>query len=274
MMSFDSRESSLAGGAPVRLYEFRRGEWRWLYNSSDRDITIGTQIYRTLRGGIIDQGIRQSGESRQDDFVITAPADLEVAQLFRNGRPSAAIGIIVRDMHYGDAEVVARYTGEIANVRWPTLDSCRIVCRDIDADMERPGLIDTYSRTCTTTLYSPWCTVDRNAYRIETTIQSLAGLTISSGAFAAYPDGWFAGGYIEWPIGQGEYDSRTIESHTGSDLVLLGGTFGLSAGQAIRAYPGCDFLAETCQAKFANLDNFRGVNAMDGKSPFDGEQVF
>lgn len=273
-MSFDSREYSLADGAPVRLYEFSRGVWRWLYNSSDRDIAVGTEVYRTVRGGISDNGIRQSGVSKQDAFVITAPADIEVAQPWRGSRPSAEIYLHVLDMHYGESEIVHRLTGSISSVKWPRLDTCTITIQDIESSMERPGLIDTYSRTCTTTLYSTKCGVDRNLYRVETTIQSLTGASISAGAFAAYPDGWFNGGYVEWPIGQGEYDSRHIETHMGSVLQLLGGAVGLAAGQAIRVYPGCDFTAGTCSSKFDNLPNLRATPHMDGKSPFDGEQVF
>ncbi|MDH1211147.1 phage BR0599 family protein [Pseudomonas chengduensis] len=273
-MSFDSREFSQADGAPIRLYEFSRGVLRWLYNSCDRDIAVSTQVFRTLRGGISDNGIRQSGVSKQDNLVITAPADIEVAQPWRDGRPSAEIYLRVRDMHYGDGEIVSRFTGSIASVKWPRLDSCTITCQDIESSMDRPGLIDTYSRTCTTTLYSLQCGVDRNFHRVETTIQSLDGLAISSGAFASYPNGWFNGGYVEWPIGSGEYDSRHIETHAGSVLRLLGGTAGLAASQAIRVYPGCDFLAGTCNTKFDNLPNLRAVPHMDGKSPFDGEQVF
>ncbi|HDL5069755.1 TPA: hypothetical protein PXD13_006650, partial [Pseudomonas aeruginosa] len=55
-MSFSSRESSLADGQPVRLYQFSRGAIRWSYNSSDRDITYQNQIFRTVPGGITDNG--------------------------------------------------------------------------------------------------------------------------------------------------------------------------------------------------------------------------
>lgn len=273
-MSFDSRERSLAAGTPIRYYDFRRGVMRWLYITADRDVGFGTQIYRTVRGGINDNGIRQTGVARQDSLVITAPADIEVAQPFRNSIPSSKIGLIIYDGHYGEPERKWRYTGNVVSVRWPALDHCTITCQDIDAEMDRPGLIDTFSRTCTTYLGSPWCKVDLNPYRIETTIQSLTGAAISSGAVEAYPDGWFSGGWIEWPIGQGEYDRRTIEQHAGSVLTLMGGTLALTGGQSIRVYPGCDFLPATCHGKFNNLANLRATPQMDGKSPFDGEQVF
>ncbi|RHW21877.1 phage BR0599 family protein [Pseudomonas jilinensis] len=273
-MSFDSRERSLAAGAPIRFYEFRRGVMRWLYVSCDRDVAVGTQVFRTVRGGISDNGIRQSGVARQDSLIITAPADIDVAQPFRNSLPSAKIGLIIHDGHYGEAERKWRYSGAIASVRWPSPDQCAITCQDIDAELDRPGLVDTFSRACTTYLGSPWCKVDMNVHRVETTIQTLTGASISSGTFASYPDGWFNGGWVEWQIGQGEYDSRTIEHHTGSTLTLLGGTLALAPNMAIRAYPGCDFFASTCQDKFNNLPNMRAVPQMDGKSPFDGEQVF
>lgn len=273
-MSFNSLERSIAAGTPVRLYEFSRGVMRWLYNSSDRDITVGSQIFRTLRGGITDNGIRQTGESGQDTFLITAPADIEVAQPWRTMRPSAEIGVRVLDMHYGDGDTVCRFVGTIGSVKWPSLDICAIACEDLDSSMQRPGLVDAYSRTCTTTLYSTKCKVDRNTHRIETAIQSISGRTISSGALASYPAGWFSGGYIEWSIGSGEYERRHIETHSGSSLTLLGGVVGLQAGQAIRVYPGCDFTAGTCASKFGNIINFRGFPHMDGKSPFDGDQVF
>lgn len=273
-MSFDAFERSLAAGMPVRLYEFSRGVMRWLYNSSDRDITLDTKVYRTLAGGISDSGIRQTGVSKQDALVITAPADIEVAQPFRSFRPSAEIGLRVFDMHYGDGEAICRFVGTIAAVKWPQLDTCNITCQDIESSMSRPSLVDTYSRTCTTTLYSVRCKVNSDQHRFETVIQTLAGLTISSGALAGFPAGWFSGGYIEWPIGSGEYERRHIESHNDSSLQLLGGTIGLQVGMNIRVYPGCNFLAETCHAKFSNLNNFRGTPHMDGKSPYDGDQVF
>ncbi len=52
-MSFNSRESSLVDGQPVRLYQFSRGAIRWSYNSSDRDITYQNQVFRTVPGGYL-----------------------------------------------------------------------------------------------------------------------------------------------------------------------------------------------------------------------------
>lgn len=113
-MSFNSRESSLADGQPVRLYQFSRGAIRWSYNSSDRDITYQNQIFRTVPGGITDNGIICSGDPQSDQFIITAPADLDVALLYKAKSPSNAIDLVVYDMHYGDVEAAVSWVGRLA----------------------------------------------------------------------------------------------------------------------------------------------------------------
>ncbi|WP_339844283.1 phage BR0599 family protein [uncultured Halopseudomonas sp.] len=273
-MSFDQREGSIALGQPIRLYKFSRGVIRWLYNSSDRDITYNNQVFRALVGGISDRGIQQSGDAKADALTITAPSDISVAQPFRTFPPSERIELVIFDMHYGDAEARLAWPGRIASVNWPSLDSCRIECVTRDAEMSEPGLTDVYSRMCTARLGDNRCNVDLNPYRITTTLQAQDGQTVSAPAFAGYPDGWFAAGWLEWSIGSGEYDRRHIEQHIGTDLQLLGGTAGIPAGATVRVYPGCDFLAETCDGKFDNLDNMRAIPHLQGKSPFDGDQVW
>ena len=273
-MSFDSREKSLATGKPIRLYRFSRGVMRWLYNSSDRDISLGSEIYRAVRGGISDSGIRWSGNPEQDDFDLTAPHDLEVAQLYRAFPPSEQVALAVFDLHYGDSESVAAWAGSVSVCNWPKADRCKISCMSLEASMARPGLVDTYSRTCTAVLGDLYCRVDLNSYRVTTTLQSVTGASVSSGAFAAYPGGWFTAGFVEWAIGSGEYERRHIEMHVGSVLQLLGGIAGISAGMEVRAYPGCDFLATTCHGKFTNSVNFRGEPHLQGDSPFDGSNVW
>lgn len=273
-MSFDQREGSLSLGQPVRLYQFSRGVIRWLYNTSDRDITHNNQLYRSLAGGITDRGIQQSGDAKADGLTITAPADISVAQQFRSFPPSERIELSMFDMHYGDTEARLAWIGRVASVNWPSLNSCKIVCVTRDAEMSEPGLTDVYSRMCTARLGDNRCGVDLNAYRVSTTLQAQDGQTVSAPAFSGYPDGWFTAGWVEWSVGSGEYDKRHIEQHIGNDLQLLGGTAGIPAGATVRVYPGCDFLAGTCHDKFGNLDNMRAIPNLEGKSPFDGDQVW
>ncbi|WP_236173608.1 phage BR0599 family protein [Pseudomonas pseudonitroreducens] len=273
-MSFDARETSLALGQPVRLYQFSRGVLRWSYNSSAADVTWNNQVFRTVAGGITDSGIVQSGDPEADKMTITAPGDLEVAQLYRGAPPSDQIGLVIYDMHWGDAEALTSWMGSIASVNWPKVDSASITCLSIDAMLEQPGLTDTYSKTCLAVLGDGRCKVALSSYLVTGQIQSMTGAAVTVGAAGGYPDGWFTGGYAEWPVGNGNYDRRHIERHTSDQLVMLGGTSGMPSSGVLRLYPGCDGLIGTCQAKFGNKDNFQGEPYLQGESPFDGNQVW
>jgi len=273
-MSFSQLESSLDQGQPVRLYSFSRGVFRWLYCTTERDVTVQTQTFRAVSGGISDSGLKLSGETRSDTLTITAPADISVAQLFRSFPPSEPVGLSIFDMHYGDDEARLSWSGRINTVQWAALDRCRIKCVTRESEMGEPGLTDVYMRTCTAVLGDHRCRVEMSAHRLETLVQSMDGQSIYSGAFEAYPDGWFTAGYIEWPIGNGEFERRHIERHIGSQLSLMAGTAGVPSGLTVRVYPGCDFMAQTCRDKFNNDANFRGIPHLQGESPFDGDQVW
>ena len=91
---------------------------------------------------------------------------------------------------------------------------------------------------------------------------------------AVFGQCWSMAGWVEWPIGSGEYDRRHIDRHVGTELRLLGGTAGIPASATLRVLPGCDFLFGTCTGKFANGVRFRGVPNLERRSPFDGNAVW
>ncbi|SEJ50182.1 phage conserved hypothetical protein BR0599 [Azotobacter beijerinckii] len=272
-MSFDSAERSLAGGRPIRLYQFARGLLRWAYASCDRDVDHLNQSFKALRGGIADNGIQQSGDSQQDQFVVTAPGDLEVAQRYRAAAPSAPVQLTVFARHDGVDDYLVIWVGEVRSVKWTQPDRCEIACAPLSERMEMQGLRLGWERNCPHALYSLACGVDRNGYRVDSSVQTMDGAGLDNGSLAAYPADYFTGGYVEWPIGSGEYERRGIERHAGSTLTLLGGTAGLALAQAIRVYPGCAQTTAACLA-FANLPNYGGIPHLAGKSPFDGNQYF
>lgn len=272
-MTFDLSERSLAAGRPVRLYQFTRGTLAWRYNSSDRDLTHQAQTYESVAGGIVDDGIRQTGQSRPDTLQITGPADLEVAQLYRGAPPAGNVALTIFARHHGVDDYVVIWAGGVRSVKWPQADRCTIVCSPLSVAMETTGLRLGWSRTCPHALYSAACGVSPALWRVDASVQSMGGASVSNGAFAAYPAGYFTGGYVEWAIGGGEYDRRGIEHHAGSTLTLLGGSAGIALNAALRVYPGCAQTVAACNA-FSNLANYGGIPHLAGKSPFDGNNPF
>lgn len=270
-MTFHNAETSIASGKPVRLYEFKRGTSRWGYNSSDRDITHNTQEYKSLVGGISDSGVKQTGQAIADALKITAPADLSVAQLYRQVAPSSIVTVTIYALHYGIDDYVVVYSGEVRGVQF-LLEKCTLTCSALSERMEMTGLRLGWERSCPHALYSTACGVDSNAYRSSATIQSMDGAAVYSGVFQAQPDGYYTSGFIEWILPGGNVERRGIQQHIGSKLILLSGTAGLVPGAQIRVYPGCDQTVTTCK-RFTNLPNYGGFPHLAGQSPY-GQNIF
>lgn len=271
-MSFLSRETSIADGQPITLYEFQRGVMRWRYTNADRDVIFQTQTFSAI--AISDDGRRRSGQVSADTLKVRVPYNNPVARLYRGAPPSDEIALIIRELHHGETDFEVSWTGSIQGVRFPSPERAEIICLSLAASMGQPGLRLGWERNCSYAVYDHMCGVDRELFAVEATVQSMDGASISSGTFDEYDDGYFSGGYVEWTIGSGEYERRGVEHHEGSDLRLLGGTEGIELGQGVTAYPGCPGTIEICDERFGNSDNHGGVPHLPGKSPFDGDPIF
>ena len=273
-MSFDSAETSLADGHPVRLYRFSCGAKAWCYTTGERPIEhLGLQ-YKALPGGIIDDGIRQTGQDEPDTIKLTAPASLDGAQIYRGTPPSSEVALTIFDRHGGIADYLVSWSGYVRAVKWTAIDRCEIVCAPMLERMATTGLRLVWSRACPHALYSSACGVNRATWRVTGVIESLDGVAVRVTAAAAYPDGHFLGGYIEWPMYDGAYyERRGISAHTGATLTLMGGTNGLTANTTVNLYPGCKQTVTGCQA-FNNYRNYGGFPLLPGVSPYDGRNVF
>lgn len=275
-MSYTAREASIAAAQPINLYLFERGALSWAYCDADRDMVLQGRPWAAV--AISDDGRRQTGQASADTLTVTLPGDLPVPQLYRGAPPSAEVWLTVRAWHWGDsgslADVPVVWTGTVAGVSWPQADRAEIACTPLSASMDRVGLRMGYMRACPHALYDTHCGVDRNLFKAAGSVVRVDGAAIDYGSGSMFPEGRMAGGYIEWSIGGGELERRSVLQHTGITLSLLGGTDGLQVGQAITLYPGCQHTTADCAGYFNNLDNYGGFPAMPGKSPFDGDPVF
>ena len=272
-MSFSEFETSLQNGQPIRLYQFQRGPIKWGYTTANQNITHQSITFRTIEGGISDDGSRQTENTSSDMLTLTVPQSLDVAQMYRVVAPGQTIHLTVFDLHYGDTGFLVSWMGFIVGVRFKDQISASIQCKNLSASLERTGLRKAWGRLCQHQLYSDACRVQRNSYKAVANIDRLDGVNLGFAPAAGKSNGYYAGGYIEW-MSQYGLEQRGIESHTGDLLTIYGGTSELSVGQEIAAFAGCDRLFETCKSKFNNTINYGGSPHMPGKSPFDGTPVF
>ena len=78
-----------------------------------------------------------------------------------------------------------------------------------------------YSRPCQYALYDPdTCKADKELNRLDVTLSAVGGLILLSVAFASQPDGFYAGGYVEWEYVTGSFEQRGIRRHVGNTLYI------------------------------------------------------
>jgi uncharacterized phage protein (TIGR02218 family) len=272
-MSFDSVETSLAQGAPLRLYRFSRADIGSHYTSGDRPVDHLGNVYMPVVGGISDDGIRQTGESSADVLTLTAPASIPVAQLYRAMPPSDEVVLTVFCRHATETGYLVTFIGNVRVVRWKGVDRCEIVASPVTNAMLTTGLRCTWGRICYKALYSESCGAKRASWKISATVAAMDGTTINCPVAASGLAGRFTGGYAEWTNANGATERRSIDNHNGAALKLFGGTYGLSIGQAVNLYPGCRQTVAGCKA-FNNFMNFSGIPFMPRISPYDGRNIF
>lgn len=273
-MSYNTIEKSLVERTPIRLYKFKRGALTWAYNSSAEDIKRDNTLYKSIAGGLSDQGIIISDGGISDNFKIIAPADIDIVKQFYGMPPSARVELEVSNTHFQTEEIKPVWWGVIISITDKSINSVEIIASPNESITNRPGVTLVYSRQCGAVIYDGQCKVNKELYKVKSNVQQVTTSGIEVTNVANYQDGWFSGGFIEYTIEGGEIERRYIEKHSRTSLVLWGGSQGLKQGQVISLFAGCDTNPTTCKNKFNNQLNRQSFDHLQGKSPFDGNQVF
>lgn len=270
-MSFDAIEKSADQGRPVELYTFQRDYQAWRYTSADRDLVIDGATY--VSRAITRSSIESTPEMARSNLKITAPRDLEVADLYRISPPTLAVTLVVRQYHQGDGEQATIWAGRISTVDFVGI-AAEITCDPVFTAMRRVGLRRLYQRQCPHVLYGAACRVNREVHRVDGVASSVSGAGVSVSAASAHANGWFSGGYLEYEVELGIPERRFISDHVGSSITLNTRPEGLSDGQAVKLYPGCDHTTASCTTKFSNILNYGGFPYFTTKNPFGGNPIF
>ena len=287
-MSLDYLESSEASSRPIALYEFSYGNLVWMYNSSDRPITIGPNTYLPLASE--DDGIKQTGEQQQDRLTITVATTAGFVSLFDGTPPGDPVNVRVRLTNLGlmpfpgallsgaqqlamDAPIA--WVGLILSVKRIDPSKAEVLCETLAQTFEKNSLRLSWTRNCPYMLYDlATCGANKDSFGVACTAGTITGTTIFAEATVAYPDGDFANGFIEWTTEGGAFERRAVQQNTAGTITIIGLTDGLSADQAFIIYPGCDRTVSRCEARFFNLSNNGSAPAMPGISPFDGTLIY
>lgn len=259
-MSFDARERSAFDGEPFEVYRWTLGIETWLQASGDTARVVQGLTYEPH--AIARSEVSQDGEAGSGNITVTLDLDNPVVQLFRSGPPSQALSLVVLAGHDGEIETGCVFTGRVMSAKLE--EACEFTCAPRQAVWKQPVPGLNFQTPCPLRWGSDRCGVNRMAWRVPATLSSASGLTVSSSAFAAYADGHFRGGWIEFGG-----DRKTITAHVGPNLTLLSALPGLAAGDQVAAFPGCLGTEDDCSGRYGNLPNHLGFKRIPMRQPFD-----
>lgn len=271
-MPYSALEESAESGEPRELYIFTVGQIEYRYTSADEDIVFLTQTYGAVP--ISRTAFDESQELARNQLTVTVTRDFEICTLFQVCPPSEVILLRVFRLHRDDTERVVVWMGRVLNVEKRGIQGL-ITAENVYTSLRRPGLRLRYSRPCQYALYDPdTCKADRELNRLDVAPSAVGGLIILHVAFEAKPDGFYAGGYVEWEYVTGSFERRGIRYHVGNSIYISHSIPGFEAGMLLSVFAGCDHTLTDCVDVHDNQPNHGGHPFIPIKTPFGGTSVF
>lgn len=264
-MAFEDYEYTTESGEPFFLYDFIRGTWSDYIASRATELRVSdSQIYRPV--AISHGKIRQGEDIRKDTITITIPRGDSLTAEFINIAPEQSTAVTIRKMHRGMdfADAVVAWKGRVVAGE-PKGQKFELSCESVYTAMRRIGLRLRCELICQHALYDEECRANQPDYRVDDDISSMTSATQleMNTIGSSYDDGWFSGGILDYGG-----DSRFVVSHSGNTIVISRPLPGLSAGDTVALYPGCDRTLATCKDKFDNKLNHLGFLWFPEQNPF------
>lgn len=274
-MTADARELSARSGEPLLLVKFARGSYVWTYTNAAQDVVFELETYASAAISTSEPSV--TNEAPQLNITLSLPASLPVLGNWYPNPTSEPVSVIVRTLHVGETDALVNFMGR-AGVPTITGETADIQCEPSYQGARKPGLHTAWQKGCPYAVFSVGrygCNAPEAAFTVDAVLSAdISSLQVTSPTFAGKPDGWFAGGWLEWDIVPGLSERRSIKSHVGNTITLQWGSPLLINGLAVRAKPGCNGLLTTCRDKFNNLPNFGGDPFCPDRTPYDGNPVF
>lgn len=266
-MTFEAAELSHQDGSPVELYTFSRNgvAFAW-YTSVETNKTIGADTYLAWPGGMKRGKIATTSDEGRNALEVKVARDHPIAYLIHHRPRTGVIGMTVTQYHRSDAsDLVVIWVGRAMSAKRDKKSGDRILqgmSRSITQN--RTGLRRLCSANCMHELFGPFCRLDPDDWKHETTIASISGNLITLVDVDGALD--YNGGTIERVDSDGVTDTSAIEEATGAALLLDIAIWDAEVGDPVTILPGCDWTMAACDA-FGNSENFGGRMHVPDKNP-------
>lgn len=281
-MTYQAHEESRESGGPVQCHLFRYGTETaqvFAYTNHTEAVTIdhgaplGTIEYQPVP--IQRSSFESNGTLDKSALKVNTDIGTDLAEIFRVYPPAYVVSLTIFEGHVEDAdsEFLAVWAGRVMAA---SRNGSELVLsgEPISTSLRRPGLRRHYQYGCPHQLYGPKCQANKAAATVASTVDSIAGatVTLAAGWEGAFAPAKFLGGLLEWTTAEGSIDRRTIIRVSGDTLSLSGIPQGLAASDAVNVVLGCNHMAYAedggdCQPLHDNILNFGGCRWIPTKNP-------
>lgn len=298
----DETIGSTLGALPTiaYLYEFKQSGAiieRW--TSFERDLVdLVPNTFRSMyiQHGDIRQGLfldRDEVQIKASSVDTTTPTPLQTAMSFvASGRSELPLQVCIRkevvDSVTGKVPTSPTYifTGEIARAR---VKGSVVTGSAIPGGtlFDRKGPRARLQLGCNHAIFSTPCTLPAATWKFSGLVTAVAGsspYTITMSTFTSlgaltptFFASWLANGWAEWNGQRRAIIDSSLPVLAGACTITLERPFvGLTNGQTVFMFPGCDGRDATCKAynvstnpegKFNNFSNFGGMNLVPATNP-------
>jgi uncharacterized phage protein (TIGR02218 family) len=266
-MTYWERENSTRGEIRLELLRFVLGTQRWLYTTSSQSIVHQSETY-------VPEAIKVGETALTEDYFknrleIEVPREHPIAAMFIPWTPEGGIDLTIFRSFVDETEFIVYWQGKVLTAVAVDDQISRLYCDPIISTTRKVGHVPRIEKGCDHQLYGFRCGVNPESFKVEGTIGSVNGTTVTASAFATQEDGWFVAGEIV--VGPAR---RMILTHSGSTVTITAPIPGIASGKAFTAYAGCDQTSDACKNRFNNNKiNYGGHEWMPEKNPFSGDAV-
>lgn len=261
-MTFATDETSVEDSQPRDLYVFTLPVVTYRMTSATRNQTLEGQTYYA---GTITRGAARpsTGDGAPGELEIELVASHQLVRSCLSIVPPPVDVVIYREqLTSGEYEQV--WSGRVVATSCSGHTAKLLVVQDIDRAITRRIPTISVGRECAHVLYDGGCTINRDLFKVETTITLANGPDVTVASIDGKPDGWATFGEL-FHVASGEWISITSQTGTSLKIHL---PLPMRTGDAVRVFAGCDHTIETCRTKFANHLNFGGLPDLPRSNPF------
>jgi uncharacterized phage protein (TIGR02218 family) len=267
-MTYASVETSENSAQKIKLFDISFSSHHWYLTNHTETVNFNATLWLPAVGIAHDQ-IPDALNLDNGKVGVQLAHTHEIADLLKLGSPGGNLNIDIYHGHLG-GDFIQVWRGRLVE-RETDYPNINLITDSRLASARRLAAGLVVSVACPVDLYGPECGVSKAAFKVDSAVTAIDGLTLTLSSIGAYADKWFLGGLAEWPHPTlvGVTMTASILAHEAGTITIAMPAPTIAVGTVLSLYPNCNHeLGGDCANKFNNTINHRGMPYINGRNPF------